>query len=139
MGFLRGLVRVGVYLWVLPGTCVGLIGVVCAWRERGRMRVVDGVLEATAPRLLQRLSRASAVGGGISAITLGHVVLGQDEPTLEQTRNHERVHVRQYERWGPVFIPVYLLCSAWLWFRGRHPYLDNPFEVEAYRADGWPM
>lgn len=97
--------------------------------------MVDGVLEVTAGPLLSQLSRYSAVGRGIRAITLGHVVLGTDAEALESTRLHERVHVRQYERWGPFFIPAYLACSGWQWLRGRHPYFDNPFEVEAYRAE----
>ena len=24
---------------------------------------------------------------------------------------------------------------SWLWLRGRDPYFDNPFEVEAYRSE----
>ena len=41
---------------------------------------------------------------------------------------------RQCERWGPLFIPAYLLASLWILFnpRGRNPYFDNPFEREAY-------
>ena len=35
-------------------------------------------------------------------------VLGIDEFWLNETRAHERVHVRQYEHWGPLFIPAYL-------------------------------
>ncbi len=38
------------------------------------------------------------------AITLGHCVLGQSQGALDVTRFHERVHVRQYEWWGPLFI-----------------------------------
>uniref|UniRef100_A0A7C2K036 Signal peptide prediction n=1 Tax=Schlesneria paludicola TaxID=360056 RepID=A0A7C2K036_9PLAN len=128
-----------VYLWVGPGSLVGLTAALIARRQGGQSRVVDGVLEVTAGPLLATLSRYSAVGGGIRAITLGHVVLGTDAGALEETRSHERVHVRQYERWGPLFIPAYLTCSGWLWLCGRNPYLDNPFEVEAYRADGWPV
>jgi hypothetical protein len=136
---LRTAVRPLIYLWVGPGSLLGLVGVVIGWCHGGRVAIVDGVIEATAPRLLAWLSRGSAVLPGIAAITLGHVVLGRDLETLEATRRHERVHVHQYERWGPAFIPAYLLCSGWLWCRGKHPYLDNPFEVEAYQADGWPM
>jgi hypothetical protein len=51
--------------------------------------------------------------GGALAITFGHVVLARDEAALTLTRMHERVHVRQYERWGPAFIPAYVLASAW--------------------------
>jgi hypothetical protein len=51
---------------------------------------------------------------------------------LDFCRSHELVHVRQYERWGVLFIPAYLLCSLVLWLTGRDPYRDNPFEREAY-------
>ena len=49
-------------------------------------------------------------------------------------RDHEQAHVRQVERWGGAFIPVYLLASVWAWSRGRHYYLDNWFETDARRA-----
>ena len=40
--------------------------------------------------------------------------------------------MRQYERWGPFFIPAYLLSSLVQLLRRRDPYLDNRFEREAY-------
>lgn len=127
--------RVVVYLWVAPSSSVGLLATTISLMQGGRGRWVDGVLEVTGPKLLRWLSRGAPVEGGIAAITLGHVVVGQSEETLADTRRHERVHVRQYERWGPFFIPAYLLASAWMRLRGKDPYLDNPFEVEAY-AEG---
>ena len=33
---------------------------------------------------------------------------------LNSLRDHEQVHVAQYERWGVFFVPGYLLSSAWL-------------------------
>jgi hypothetical protein len=48
------------------------------------------------------------------------------------SRDHEMVHVRQFERWGPLMGPAYLGCSLVLWFMGRRPYHDNPFETQAY-------
>ena len=69
----------------------------------------------------------------IAALTLGHIVLGVDQESLEKSRPHERVHVMQYERWGPFFIPLYLLSSAAAYMRGQNPYWDNRFEKEAYR------
>jgi hypothetical protein len=68
-------------------------------------------------------------------MTLGHVVFGRNEVALELTRAHERVHVRQYQRWGPAFVPAYLLCFACLYLGGRDGYRDNPFEVEAFGND----
>lgn len=66
------------------------------------------------------------------AMTLGHIILGQTEAALDVSRDHEHVHVRQYERWGPFFLPAYLGCSFVLWMQGRDAYRDNPFEVAAY-------
>ncbi len=137
MRFLQRVWRAIVYLWVLPGSLVGLSAALIAVCRGGRCRVVDGVLEVSGGGVTQILSRCSAVPGAISAITLGHVVLGASPYELDRTRVHERVHVRQYERWGPLFIPAYLLASCWIWFRGGNPYFDNPFEVEAYMvSDG---
>ena len=125
-----------VYLWAFPGSAVGLMATSLALVSGGRARVVEGVLEVhggLVTRILQRGNRWMA--GPISAMTLGHVVIGCDEAVLHRTRRHERVHVRQYERWGPFFIPAYLACSIWLGLRGYNAYLDNPFEVEAYAID----
>ena len=70
------------------------------------------------------------------ALTLGHTVLGQTDASLDISRDHEMVHVRQYERWGPLMGPAYLLCSLVIWLRGGEAYRDNPFEREAYGETG---
>jgi hypothetical protein len=101
---------------------------------RARLRVVDGVLEAHGPTLAWLLANLVPVSGGVAALTLGHVVLARDAELLATTRAHERVHVRQYERWGPLFVPAYLVASVIAALRGGHFYFDNAFEVEAYRA-----
>lgn len=125
-----------IYVWVFPGTAVGLMVTSLALVTGGRMQVVDGVLEVYGGLVTLILKRGNRwVAGPIAAMTLGHVVIGCDEATLRMTRRHERVHVRQYERWGPFFIPAYLACSIWLGMRGYNSYLDNPFEVEAYSND----
>lgn len=116
-----------VYLWVLPTSLPGLVVAVGS----PRWKVVDGVLEVHGG-LATWILRHALIPGGASAMTLGHVVLGRTQVELDRTRSHERVHVRQCERWGPLFLPAYLACSAWLWFRGKDAYLDNPFEIEAY-------
>ena len=76
-------------------------------------------------------------GGIASAITFGHTILGRDVAALEACRDHEHVHVRQYERWGPFFLPAYLLCSLVLWISRRDAYRENPFERQAF--DEVPM
>ncbi|MCA9186817.1 MAG: hypothetical protein KDA99_14420 [Planctomycetales bacterium] len=121
-------------LWAFPWTLCGASVGVLLLATGGRVRRIGRVLEfcgGWAPRLLTRVP----IAGGASAITLGHTVLALDQASLDRTRQHERVHVAQYERWGPLFVPAYLLASALLWLRGRDPYWENPFEVEAYRID----
>jgi hypothetical protein len=125
--------RVFVYLWVLPTTAVGLVFVPLTFLGTGGGRqVVDGVWELYGGGVGWFLRHCTLLEGGASAMTLGHVVLGRDEVALDLSRDHERVHVRQCERWGPFFLPAYGLASAWALVRGRNPYFDNPFEREAY-------
>ncbi len=124
------------YLWASPGSMLGLLCVPLALVGGGRAAVIDGVLEVHGGLLARVLNGRIPVIRSCAAMTLGHVVIGQDRRTLEFTREHERVHVRQYELWGPFFIPAYLLSSLIAWLRGRHPYLENPFERAAFREAG---
>ena len=121
------------YLWASPTTALGLGFLPAAWIGRGgKARLVDGVLELHGPAIDFFLRRCTLLPGGASAMTLGHVVLGRNQQSLDLTRSHERIHVRQCERWGPLFVPAYLAASAWQFLRGRQAYRDNPFELEAY-------
>ena len=117
------------YLWASPTTFIGLV-VAFALLRRGHMAVVNGVVEAHGP-LLDRALAFTPLAGGADAMTLGHVVLGRNAQVLEFTRAHERIHVRQYECWGPFFVPAYFLASAYAYARNRDPYFDNRFELEA--------
>ena len=128
--------RMLVYVWALPGTAVGIPAVLAAVLGGGTVRVVDGVLEVEGELVRRVLGWGFPWVGPVSAITLGHVVVGFDRVSLERTRRHERVHVRQYERWGPFFIPAYVACSLVCRLRGRDPYRDNRFEREAYGEAG---
>jgi hypothetical protein len=99
----------------------------------GRAVLQRRILEFHGGWLRWLLARAP-ISGGAAAITLGHTVLGRTRADLDRCRDHELVHVAQYERWGPFFIPAYFGWSVVLWWQGRRAYLDNPFEVEAYRT-----
>jgi hypothetical protein len=123
------------YLWALPTTMVGILFLPLALLGGGSAKVVQGVLELHGRWIAFFLTRCVLLKGGASAMTLGHVVIGRDQRCLDLSRSHERVHVRQCERWGPLFIPAYLLSSLILILRGRDAYLENPFEREAYAAD----
>jgi len=119
------------YLWALPTTVVGLSFAGLAILTGGKLQISDGVLEATGGVVRWFLTHCVPIKGGVSAMALGHVVLGVDRYALERTRGHERAHVRQCERWGPLFIPAYLLASLWQYLHGRQAYHDNPFERAA--------
>ena len=119
------------YLWALPATLVGLVAAAAALLLGARGSVVDGCLEVSGGRLerwLLRLPEAMQFG----AITLGHVIVGLTPACLESCRAHEHVHVRQYERWGVLFFPLYAGSSLLQWLRGGDPYRDNRFEREAF-------
>jgi hypothetical protein len=118
------------YLWASPTTVLGLALALMAL-HRGRVLAVGGVLEVSGPLVRWALRHLVPLRGGALAITLGHVVLGRDARALDETRAHERVHVRQYERWGPLFVPAYVAASIWAVVRGGHFYFDNVFEREA--------
>ncbi len=119
-------------LWAGPYSLLGLgiggMGLLFGGRGRYRAGALEFYAGGTA-KFVQRLPPGPTTAG----FTLGHVILGQTGEGLERVGLHERVHVRQFERWGPLMGPAYLGASAWLWWLGRDPYLDNPFEVEAYR------
>lgn len=121
--------------WASPWTVVGLLAGVLGMATGGKFQRTGKVLEFHGGLLRWALSKAPVIGGA-SAMTLGHVVIGRTLDDIDRTRDHEAVHVAQYERWGPFFIPAYLGCSLWLWLRGGHPYFDNPFEREAYGRTG---
>jgi hypothetical protein len=121
-------VRGLVYLWAGPTTLLGLLMAAASWATGGRLARVSGVLEVWGGVSLPFLVLANA-----NAMTLGHVVLGRSPALLARTRAHERAHVRQVERWGPLFIPAYLAASVWARLRGDHHYFDNWFEVDAER------
>jgi hypothetical protein len=126
--------RLLIYLWVLPTTFFGVPLMAAALLSGGRACWVEGVFEVHGGVVSYFLRRVVGVvlAGGASAMTLGHIVIGVDAEALDRTRGHERVHVRQCERWGPIFLPLYVGASLYLWLKRKDAYMDNPFEREAY-------
>ena len=122
-------------LWAAPYSLLGLLVAAPACALGARLRRVDHTLECSGGVLgswMLRLPNRHR----LVALTLGHVILAVDTTSLQWLRAHERVHVRQYERWGPFFGPAYLLESLWQTWRGRDAYLANRFEREAYAKGG---
>ena len=120
------------YLWAGPWTLVAVALAPVVALTGGRTALRRGILELSGgllPSVLRRLPP-----GRVAAITVGHAVLAADQAALDLTRAHERVHVAQYEQWGPFFPLVYGLASWTAWRRGQHYYRDNRFERDARRG-----
>jgi len=127
-------------LWAAPCSAIGLVLGTVPLALGGSATWADGVLEIT--------YRDRSTGCGRFArrlpfrgIVFGHVILAVTREELHFIRAHERVHVDQYERWGPLFFLAYGASSLWQLMQGRKAYWDNAFEVQARRlgsptADG---
>ena len=139
------------YVWAGPNTLLALFTAFALWLfsfltrhppRRVRFAVVEGVVEVSGGLVADVLGLMPTSGslrqpGGAAALTLGHLVFALSPDDLDRTRLHESVHVRQYERWGPLFVPAYFAASFLAARRGQHAYLDNRFEREAYAvSDG---
>ena len=123
--------RAAAYAWAAPNTALGAAAGLVVLCLGGRVRFVSGTAElhgAVVARVLTGPRGSRPYG----AMTLGHVVLGASPARLSALRGHERVHVRQYERWGLFFLPAYALSGLWQLVHGRHWYRDNFFERQAY-------
>jgi hypothetical protein len=119
------------YAWASPNTAIGLALGVLALLLGARTQVRQGALEFSGGAL-GALFAAPWLACPFRALTLGHVILATDAATLDCARGHEQVHVRQYEQWGPLFLPAYLASSLWQLACGRRCYRDNWFERQAF-------
>jgi len=70
----------------------------------------------------------------IHAQTVGRYVFCRG-PLDERILAHECEHIRQWRRFGPLYLPLYFGSSALAVLRGRHAYDDNAFEAAARRAE----
>jgi hypothetical protein len=113
--------QVAAALWSAPLTVVGLAVALASgarpqWDADRRCLVATGVGGPSSAAL--RL-----VGAG--ANTIGQVVLCRSDSPSRALLDHEAVHVRQAERFGPLLVPLYLWCNA------IYGYRDNPLEYAA--------
>lgn len=127
----KTLVRTGAYLWAAPYTLLGCTIGAVGLLTRGKMQFRLGAIEFHGG-FFTWFVRHLPLGECTLAFTLGHSILGQTAASLDIAREHELVHVRQFERWGFFMGPAYLLASLFLWLHGKDAYRDNPFENEAY-------
>lgn len=70
-----------------------------------------------------------------AAQTWGRIILLKyyDERLL----SHEKVHVEQWKKLGFLFPLAYVLNSIIQIIKGKHPYFDNKYEVEARNKSGY--
>jgi len=132
------LLKVIRYLWASPNTILGFPFLLLSLVHRKSPRLIDGTLEIENKSISWILKKLIPIRGGAMAITLGHIIIGRDEECLRSCRDHERVHVKQCEIWGPFFLPAYFGSSCLEYFRNNDPYLDNYFEKEARRMENGP-
>jgi len=113
------------FAWTVPNTILGLLLGALTFqlpRLHGGAIVFDRVPRGLT-RALLLLDRA--------AMTIGFVIVS-GVPVEGHLLAHERMHIRQYMAWGPLFIPIYLLLAVPFGYR-RHP-----MERAARRAAGEP-
>jgi hypothetical protein len=114
------------YLWAAPASFLGILLAVGS-KSNG---LVAGVWEFSDSPFLYKIR--------FPAMTFGHVVLGRSDRELDLWREHERVHVCQYERMGIFFIPLYFVSTFIALMCGLRGYYDNQFEIAAYRKVAHP-
>lgn len=119
--------------WVLPVAAVGLLGAaIFAALGWARPRVSEGAIDIVSQGPFARWMAERHW----AAFTLGPCIWYWTEETAlsRRTRRHEREHVRQFLRWGPLMLLAYRAASAWAACTGGHFYVDNGFERAARRA-----
>jgi hypothetical protein len=125
--------RVCRILWASPWSLIGLAIGICGLLSGGTVRTYRGTVICYGS-MLDGWLRSVPIRGGASAMTFGHCILARSQHEALATHPHELVHVRQYERWGFLFVPAYFISSLYCWAVGADPYRDNAFEREAYEA-----
>jgi hypothetical protein len=105
-------------VWSLPNS---LLGLGFALLSGAVPRVRNGLFVAESSRGLAYLFLTRR---GFGAITFGRVVVSA-MPLTPRLLMHESHHTRQYEVFGPLYLPVYL------WLHATRGYGANPLEVEA--------
>lgn len=76
-----------------------------------------------------------------SGMTIGRLLFTKYSPKeLEKSKqkafiHHEFQHYKQWLEYGWKFLPLYVWSSIDAFFKGKHLYYDNKFEIQAYKAE----
>lgn len=128
--------RGALLLWAAPLTLFGFALALPVRVGRGHWQMLHGstlAILVRGPLADWLLLRHPA--GAMNAMALGHVVIARQQALSPRLLAHELEHVRQAQRWGPLFPLLYLGSSAWQLLRGRNAYWHNHFEVAAREAE----
>ncbi len=134
VSWVRFILRCLAYIWASPWTLAALALAAISSFGGTSIHRCGSVLGCYGGPI-EWLLRKAPIPGGAAAMTFGHTILARNRKSFDRTLLHELVHVRQYERWGPFFVPAYLCFSIILAISGRDAYRDNPFEKEAFESD----
>ena len=85
-------------IWASPYTVLGLMLGCIGLCTGGRVRIHGRAIEFYGGAVKWLVTRLPH-GQFTLAFTLGHTILGQSEASLDIAREHEVIHVRQFERW----------------------------------------
>ncbi|MBT1070515.1 hypothetical protein [Pelotalea chapellei] len=117
-------------VWVLPCSAVGLVLTAVLLVAGAKVSWSSGALEVTFRDSLADCGRR-ARDLSCRGIVFGHVILAVTREELAIIGAHERIHVQQYERWGPLFFLAYGTSSLLQLIHRRSPYWHNHFEIQA--------
>jgi hypothetical protein len=122
-------------LWAAPCYAVGIVLASVLLVLGGKAKWSSGALEVT---YRDRCASCGKLAGKLPfrGIVFGHVILAVTDEELRAIGPHERVHVEQYGRWGPLFFLAYGASSLWQIVKDRNPYWFNHFEVQARERSG---
>jgi hypothetical protein len=131
----RAITRFSRTAWrVLPGDLMGML-VIRASSIPGITREL--VVGSVSAALVEHPNAGHYLDQGLMPIraqTLRRYMIAR-EPLSAALVEHEFEHVRQWERFGPLFLPAYFASSVAAWMRRRPPYWANRFEVAARRRE----
>jgi len=124
-------------LWAAPWSAIGLRVAGGLLLVGGKAKWSSGALEVTYREHNASCSKVARILP-FRGIVFGHVILAVTSEELRIIGPHERVHVEQYERWGPLFVFAYGASSLWQLRHDRSPYWHNHFEVQARELSNGP-
>jgi len=122
-----GVMKLLAFILNLPWTCVGIILLLISVPKHIQLHMKPFALVATVGSFWWQTWQSSHKG--TRAVSIGNIVL-LGENLLPYDKEHELVHVMQYER-AP-FIQAFLYIYQSL----KYGYKNNKYEIEAYKLAG---